>query len=240
MKLLAGNSNLPLARSIADYLETPLTDASVRRFADEEVFVEVNENVRGEDVFVIQSTSYPANDNLMELLICIDALRRASAKRITAVLPYFGYARQDRKPGPRTPISAKLVANLITTAGANRVLSIDQHAGQIQGFFDIPTDNLWAAPVMAADIEARYGAKKLMVVSPDVGGVVRARSLAKRLDNAPLAIVDKRRERAGESEVMNIIGDVDGGAAQGLESGRQRPADCKFRRQNWRAGRNRR
>ncbi len=208
MKLLAGNSNLPLARSISDYLEIPLTDASVRRFADEEVFVEVNENVRGEDVFVIQSTSYPANDNLMELLICIDALRRASAKRITAVLPYFGYARQDRKPGPRTPISAKLVANLITTAGANRVLSIDLHAGQIQGFFDIPTDNLFASPVIATDIQARFGNRDLLVVSPDVGGVVRARGLAKRLNNAPLAIVDKRRERAGESEVMNIIGDV--------------------------------
>ncbi|MEO6226112.1 MAG: ribose-phosphate pyrophosphokinase [Sphingomicrobium sp.] len=210
MKLLAGNSNLPLSRSISDYLEIPLTDASVRRFADEEIFVEINENVRGEDVFVVQSTSYPANDNLMELLICIDALRRASAKRITAVVPYFGYARQDRKPGPRTPISAKLVANLITTAGANRVLSIDLHAGQIQGFFDIPTDNLFASPVIAADIQARLGNRKLVVVSPDVGGVVRARSLAKRLNNSPLAIVDKRRERAGESEVMNIIGDVDG------------------------------
>jgi ribose-phosphate pyrophosphokinase len=210
MKLLTGNSNLPLARAIADYLDLPLTDASVRRFADEEVFVEINENVRGEDVFVLQSTSFPANDNLMELLICIDALRRASAKRITAVLPYFGYARQDRKPGPRTPISAKLVANLITTAGANRVLSIDLHAGQIQGFFDIPTDNLFASPVIAADIRERVDGRDLMVVSPDVGGVVRARSLAKRLDNAPLAIVDKRRERAGESEVMNIIGDVRG------------------------------
>ena len=210
MKLLSGNSNLPLVQAIAQYLEMPITQASVRRFADEEIFVEINENVRGEDVFVVQSTSYPANDNLMELLICIDALRRASAKRITAVVPYFGYARQDRKPGPRTPISAKLVANLITVAGANRVLSVDLHAGQIQGFFDIPTDNLWAAPVMAADIQAHYSAKKLMVVSPDVGGVVRARSLAKRLDNAPLAIVDKRRERAGESEVMNIIGDVEG------------------------------
>ena len=210
MKLLAGNSNLPLARAIADYLELPLTQASVRRFADEEVFVEIHENVRGEDVFVVQSTSFPTNDNLMELLICIDALKRASAKRITAVIPYFGYARQDRKPGPRTPISAKLVANLITVAGADRVLTMDLHAGQIQGFFDIPTDNLWAAPVMAADIQARYANKKLMVVSPDVGGVVRARSLAKRLDNAPLAIVDKRRERAGESEVMNIIGEVDG------------------------------
>ncbi|HET6941767.1 MAG TPA: ribose-phosphate pyrophosphokinase [Sphingomicrobium sp.] len=207
---MAGNSNTPLARSIADYLEIPLTEASVRRFADEEIFVEIHENVRGEDVFVLQSTSYPANDNLMELLICIDALRRASAKRITAVVPYFGYARQDRKPGPRTPISAKLVANLITTAGANRVLSVDLHAGQIQGFFDIPTDNLFAAPVIAADIQARLSNKNLMIVSPDVGGVVRARGLAKRLDNAPLAIVDKRRERAGESEVMNIIGDVEG------------------------------
>ena len=210
MKLLAGNSNTPLARSIADYLEMSLTQASVRRFADEEIFVEINENVRGEDVFVVQSTSYPANDNLMELLICIDALRRASAKRITAVLPYFGYARQDRKPGPRTPISAKLVANLITVAGASRVLTVDLHAGQIQGFFDIPTDNLFASPVIAADIQARFATENLTMVSPDVGGVVRARGLAKRLDNAPLAIVDKRRERAGESEVMNIIGDVDG------------------------------
>ena len=210
MKLLAGNSNPPLARSIADYLEVPLTEASVRRFADEEVFVEINENVRGEDVFVLQSTSYPANDNLMELLICIDALRRASAKRITAVLHYFGYARQDRNPGPRTPISAKLVANLITVAGASRVLTMDLHAGQIQGFFDIPTDNLFGSPVIAADIRARFSTDKLTMVSPDVGGVVRARSLAKRLNNSPLAIVDKRRERAGESEVMNIIGDVDG------------------------------
>jgi ribose-phosphate pyrophosphokinase len=210
MKIMAGNSNLPLARAIAGYLELELTDASVRRFADEEIFIEIHENVRGEDVFLLQSTSYPANDHLMELLIGIDALKRASAKRITAVVPYYGYARQDRKPGPRTPISAKLVANLITEAGANRVLSVDLHAGQIQGFFDIPTDNLYAAPVMAADIQARYGDKDLMVVSPDVGGVVRARSLAKRLDNAPLAIVDKRRERPGESEVMNIIGDVKG------------------------------
>ena len=210
MKLLAGNSNPPLARSIADYLELPLTQASVRRFADEEIFVEINEDVRGEDVFVVQSTSYPANDNLMELLICIDALRRASAKRITAVIPYFGYARQDRKPGPRTPISAKLVANLITVAGASRVLTMDLHAGQIQGFFDIPTDNLFASPVIAADIRARFKTDNLTMVSPDVGGVVRARSLAKRLNNAPLAIVDKRRERAGESEVMNIIGDVEG------------------------------
>ena len=210
MKLMAGNSNLPLAQAIASYLEIPLTKANVRRFADEEIFVEILENVRGEDVFVLQSTAYPANDNLMELLIMIDALRRASAKRITAVLPYFGYARQDRKPGPRTPISAKLVANLITTAGANRVLSVDLHAGQIQGFFDIPTDNLFAAPVMSEDIKARFSDRNLMVVSPDVGGVVRARALAKRLENAPLAIVDKRREKAGESEVMNIIGDVEG------------------------------
>ncbi len=210
MKLMSGNSNLPLVKDIAAYLEMPITEASVRRFADEEVFVEIHENVRGEDVFVVQSTAYPANDNLMELLICIDALRRASAKRITAVVPYFGYARQDRKPGPRTPISAKLVANLITVAGANRVLSVDLHAGQIQGFFDIPTDNLYGAPVMSADIQARFAGRPITVVSPDVGGVVRARALAKRLDNAPLAIVDKRRERPGESEVMNIIGDVEG------------------------------
>ncbi len=212
MKLLAGNSNPQLAQDVASYLEIPLTKATVRRFADEEIFVEIHENVRGEDVFVLQSTSAPANDNLMELLICIDALRRASARRITAVVPYFGYARQDRKPGPRTPISAKLVANLITVAGASRVLSIDLHAGQIQGFFDVPVDNLFAAPVMSADILARHHAQAdlLTVVSPDVGGVVRARALAKRLGNAPLAIVDKRRERPGESEVMNIIGDVSG------------------------------
>ncbi|MBQ1497814.1 ribose-phosphate pyrophosphokinase [Sphingomonas sp. NPDC092331] len=210
MKLMAGNSNLPLAKAIAEYLEIPLTQANVRRFADEEIFVEILENVRGEDVFVMQSTAFPANDNLMEMLIMIDALKRASARRITAVLPYFGYARQDRKPGPRTPISAKLVANLVTTAGADRVLSVDLHAGQIQGFFDIPTDNLFAAPVMSADIHSRFPGKQWMVVSPDVGGVVRARALAKRLDNAPLAIVDKRRERPGESEVMNIIGNVEG------------------------------
>ncbi|MEM6683479.1 MAG: ribose-phosphate pyrophosphokinase [Pseudomonadota bacterium] len=207
MKLVAGNSNAPLAEAIAAYLDEPLCAAVVRRFSDEEIFVEIQENVRGEDVFVIQSTSYPANDNLMELLICIDALRRASARRITAVLPYFGYARQDRKPGPRTPISAKLVANLITTAGANRVLTMDLHAGQIQGFFDIPTDNLYAAPVMVRDMKETLNGDDLVMVSPDVGGVVRARALAKRLD-VPLAIVDKRRERAGESEVMNIIGDV--------------------------------
>ena len=210
MKLLAGNSNRPLAEAISQYLKLPMTKAVVRRFADMEVFVEVQENVRGEDIFVIQSTSFPANDNLMELLIIIDALKRASARRITAVIPYFGYARQDRKVGSRTPISAKLVANLITEAGANRVLTLDLHAGQIQGFFDIPTDNLFAMPVMVADIQDYLGARdNLTVVSPDVGGVVRARALAKRL-GADLAIVDKRRERAGQSEVMNIIGDVEG------------------------------
>lgn len=210
MRLLAGNSNRALAEAIAQYLKLPMTKAVVRRFADMEVFVEVQENVRGEDMFVIQSTSYPANDHLMELLIVIDALKRASARRITAVIPYFGYARQDRKVGPRTPISAKLVANLITEAGANRVLTVDLHAGQIQGFFDIPTDNLYGMPVIVKDIEDYLGTgDHLMVVSPDVGGVVRARALAKRL-GADLAIVDKRRERAGESEVMNIIGDVDG------------------------------
>jgi len=208
MKLLAGNSNQSLAAAIGDYLDIPLTHAQVRRFADNEVFVTIDENVRGEDVFVIQSTSFPANDNLMELLICIDALQRASARRITAVTPYFGYARQDRKTGGRTPISAKLVANLITRAGADRVLTLDLHAGQIQGFFDIPTDNLVAIPVLAQDIRHQHdGDDSLMIVSPDVGGVVRARALADRL-NADLAIVDKRRPRAGESEVMNIIGDV--------------------------------
>lgn len=211
MKLVAGNSNRALAEAIAAYLNIPIAKCMVRRFADMEVFVEVQENVRGEDVFVLQSTSFPANDHLMELLIIIDALRRSSAKRITAVVPYFGYARQDRKPGPRTPISAKLVANLITEAGADRVMTLDLHAGQIQGFFDIPTDNLFAAPVMVRDIEDVYNGSNLMVVSPDVGGVVRARGLAKRF-GAPLAIVDKRRERAGESEVMNIIGDVEGHA----------------------------
>ena len=210
MKLLAGNSNPTLARAIADHLDAPLTKAQVKRFADNEVFAVIEENVRGEDVFVIQSTSYPANDNLMELLIITDALVRASAKRITAVMPYFGYARQDRKTGGRTPISAKLGANLITRAGANRVLTMDLHAGQIQGFFDIPTDNLLATPVLAQDIRKNYDkTSELMIVSPDVGGVVRARSLAKRLD-ADLAIVDKRRPKAGESEVMNIIGDVEG------------------------------
>ncbi|MEQ1889275.1 MAG: ribose-phosphate pyrophosphokinase [Alphaproteobacteria bacterium] len=209
MKLLAGNSNIPLADAIGEHLHLPLTRASVRRFADMEIFVEIQENVRGEDVFVIQSTSFPANDHLMELLICIDALRRASARRITAVIPYFGYARQDRKPGPRAPISAKLVANMITTAGANRVLTMDLHAGQIQGFFDIPTDNLFAAPVLIRDITDNFLNIKPVIVSPDVGGVVRARALAQRLDG-DLAIVDKRRERAGESEVMNIIGEVQG------------------------------
>ena len=206
MKILSCNSNRPLAEAIAAYLNVPLTKADVRRFADMEVFVEIHENVRGEDVFVVQSTSYPANDHVMELLVTLDALRRGSARRITAVLPYYGYARQDRKSGPRTPISAKLLANLITKAGADRVLTIDLHAGQIQGFFDIPTDNLFAAPVFRDDIANAYQ-DKLMIVSPDVGGVVRARSLASRLD-ADLAIIDKRRPQAGVSEVMNIIGDV--------------------------------
>src|SRR5215207_6728432 len=209
IRLVAGNSNPALAEAIGAYLATPLAKAVVRRFADMEIFVEILENVRGADVFVLQSTSYPANDHLMELLIIIDALRRASARRITAVIPYFGYARQDRKAGPRTPISAKLVANMITRAGADRVLTVDLHAGQIQGFFVIPTDNLFAAPVMVRDIKERFDLSRLMVVSPDVGGVVRARGLAKRI-NAPLAIIDKRRERAGESEVMNVIGDVKG------------------------------
>nr|PZN83259.1 MAG: phosphoribosylpyrophosphate synthetase [Pseudomonadota bacterium] len=209
MKLVAGNSNRSLTEEISSVLRVPLTKGVCRRFADMEIFVEIQENVRGEDVYVIQSTSFPANDNLMELLILIDALKRASARRITAVIPYYGYARQDRKPGPRTPISAKLVANLIERAGANRVMTLDLHAGQIQGFFDIPTDNLFAAPVMVRDIKERYELSNLMVVSPDVGGVVRARALAKRID-APIAICDKRRERPGESEVMNVIGDVRG------------------------------
>jgi ribose-phosphate pyrophosphokinase len=209
MKILAGNSNRPLAEAISAYVNLPLTKASIRRFSDMEVFVEIEENVRGEDVFIVQSTSYPANDNLMELLVALDALRRGSARRVTAVIPYFGYARQDRKSGPRTPISAKLVANLITEAGADRVLTLDLHAGQIQGFFDIPTDNLYAAPVLVKDIENKLNGDDLVIVSPDVGGVIRARGMAKRL-NADLAIIDKRRERAGVSEVMNIIGDVDG------------------------------
>jgi ribose-phosphate pyrophosphokinase len=209
MKIVSGNSNRPLAEAIGAYLGLPLVKAVVKRFNDMEVFVEIQENVRGQDMFIIQSTSFPANDHLMELLIIIDALRRASAKRITAVIPYFGYARQDRKPGPRTPISSKLVANIITRAGADRVLTIDLHAGQIQGFFDIPTDNLFSGPVFVRDIKHHMDIANTIVVSPDVGGVVRARALAKRLD-VPLAIVDKRRERAGESEVMNIIGDVTG------------------------------
>src|SRR5215510_3450935 len=209
IKLVAGNSNPALAQAIAGWLGLPLTKTVVRRFADMEIFVEIQENVRGSDVFILQSTSYPANDHLMELLIISDALRRASARRITAVIPYFGYARQDRKAGGRTPISAKLVANLITHAGADRVMTLDLHAAQIQGFFDIPTDNLFGSPVMVRDIKERFDLANLMVVSPDVGGVVRARGLAKRI-NAPLAIIDKRRERAGDSEVMNVIGDVDG------------------------------
>ncbi|MCW5746378.1 MAG: ribose-phosphate pyrophosphokinase [Alphaproteobacteria bacterium] len=211
MKILTGNSNRPLAEAISAALGLPLVRANIRRFSDMEVFVEILENVRGEDMFVIQSTSFPANDNLMELLIIIDALRRSSARRITAVIPYYGYARQDRRTGPRTPISAKLVANLITTAGANRVLTMDLHAGQIQGFFDIPLDNLFAGPTFTDDMRQRYNGQSLVMVSPDVGGVVRTRALAKRLD-ADLAIIDKRRERAGVSEVMNIIGDVDGRA----------------------------
>jgi ribose-phosphate pyrophosphokinase len=209
IKLVAGNSNPELAAEIASWLNLPMTKASVRRFADMEIFVEIQENVRGSDVFIIQSTSFPTNDHLMELLIITDALRRASARRITAVIPYFGYARQDRKAGGRTPISAKLVANMITHAGADRVMTLDLHAGQIQGFFDIPTDNLYASPLMVRDIKEKFDLAKVMVVSPDVGGVARARGLAKRI-NAPLAIVDKRRERAGESEVMNVIGDVAG------------------------------
>jgi len=209
MKVLACNSNRPLAEAICAYLNLPLTKASVRRFADMEVFVEILENVRGEDVFVVQSTSYPANDNLMELLVTFDALRRSSARRVTAVIPYYGYARQDRRSAGRTPISAKLVANLITTAGAHRVVTLDLHAGQIQGFFDIPTDNLFSAPVFVKDIQERFKGKALTMVSPDVGGVLRARAIAKRIE-ADLAIIDKRRERAGVSEVMNIIGDVKG------------------------------
>lgn len=209
MKLFCGNSNPRLAQDVTNYLNIPLGKATVKRFADQEIFVELHENVRGQDVFVLQSTSYPANDHLMELLIMTDALRRSSARRITAVIPYFGYARQDRKPGPRTPISAKLVANLITEAGAHRVLTLDLHAGQIQGFFDIPTDNLYAVPVISRDVKVHSSLENVIVVSPDVGGVVRARALAKRL-NSLLAIVDKRREGPGESEVMNIIGDVSG------------------------------
>ncbi len=209
MKLVTGNSNLKLAKNISDYVGLDLSNCDVKRFADKEIFVEMHENVRGEDVFVIQSTSFPANDNLMELLIIIDTLKRASAKRITAVIPYFGYARQDRKPGPRTPITSKLIANMIDKAGANRVLTMDLHAGQIQGFFDIPTDNLFAAPTLTTNIKNKIKDNSPIVVSPDVGGVVRARIIASRI-GADLAIVDKRREKAGESEVMNIIGDVSG------------------------------
>ena len=211
MKLISCNANRPLSEAIADYLDMRLTRSEVKTFADQEIFVRIDENVRGEDVFVIQSTSYPANDNLMQLLIMMDALRRASARRITAVIPYFGYARQDRKTDGRTPISAKLVANLISASGADRVLTVDLHAGQIQGFFDIPTDNLFGGPVMIDDIKERFGKDKIVMVSPDVGGVVRARALANKL-NADLAIVDKRRPEAGKSEVMNIIGDVSGKA----------------------------
>ena len=209
MRIIAGNSNLPLAANVSKYLGEKITDASIRKFADEEVYVEIKENIRGEDVFIIESLSFPANDNLMELLVIIDALKRASAKRITAVVPYYGYARQDRKPGPRTPISAKLVANLITTAGADRVLTLDLHAEQIQGFFDIPTDNLFAGPVFSKDIKEKFDLKNLVAVSPDIGGVVRARAIANKI-GASIAIVDKRRSMAGKSEVVNIIGEVSG------------------------------
>ncbi|WP_213769712.1 ribose-phosphate pyrophosphokinase [Bradyrhizobium sp. dw_78] len=211
MMILACNGNRSLATSISAYLHLPTVNAEVRRFADSEIYVEILENVRGEDVFVVQPTAFPTNDNLMELLICIDALRRGSARRITAVIPYFGYARQDRKTGPRTPISAKLVANLLAVAGANRILTLDLHAGQIQGFFDIPTDNLIAAPLFARDIAERFDPEGSVVVSPDIGGVVRARQLAQRI-GSPLAIIDKRRPKAGVSEVMNVIGEVEGKA----------------------------
>ncbi|MEE8623272.1 MAG: ribose-phosphate pyrophosphokinase [Alphaproteobacteria bacterium] len=208
MKVLACNSNRPLGEAISAYLKLPLTKATMRRFSDMEVFVEIQENVRGEDVFVLQSTSFPTNDNLMELLVALDALKRGSARRITAVMPYFGYARQDRKSSPRSPISAKLVANLITTAGADRVLTLDLHSGQIQGFFDIPVDNLYAEPVFAKDLQEKFSNNELMIISPDIGGVLRARGMAKRL-HADLAVIDKRREQAGVSEVMNIIGEVE-------------------------------
>jgi ribose-phosphate pyrophosphokinase len=209
LKLVSGTSNEPLAKAIGAHIDAPLTECEIERFADGEIFVRIGENIRGEDIFLIQSTSKPANDYLMELLICIDALKRASAKRITAVIPYFGYARQDRKTGGRTPITAKLVANLISQAGADRVLTLDLHAGQIQGFFDIPTDNLFVTPVFEDDLLRNYDTKELMIVSPDVGGVVRARALASRL-GADIAIVDKRRPKPGQSEVMNIIGEVEG------------------------------
>ena len=208
MKIISGNSNLELAQEIAQYTKNSLAETTMTRFSDKEIFVEIGENVRGEDVFLIQSTSFPANDNLMELLVAIDALKRGSAARITAVLPYFGYARQDRKTGPRTPISAKLVANLITTAGANRVLTMDLHAGQIQGFFDIPLDNLYATNLFIADIKDKKRNDNLVFVSPDVGGVLRARSFAKKL-NADLAIIDKRRDAPGLSNAMNVIGSVE-------------------------------
>ncbi len=207
MKIVAGNSNIPLTMAIASYLKVPLVKASIKKFPDKEIFAEIQENVRGEDVYVVQSTSFPANDHVMELLIIIDALKRGSAKRISAIIPYYGYARQDRKSGPRTPISAKLVANLVSIAGANRALMVDLHAGQIQGFFDIPTDNLFAAPVFIDDIKKKFNVDSTIIVSPDVGGVVRARAIAKRLES-DLAIIDKRREKAGISEVMNIIGAV--------------------------------
>ncbi len=207
MKLLSGNSNILLAKEISDNIEIPLTEAFIKRFSDNEIYVEIKENVRGQNIFVIQSTSNPANDNLVELLICIDTLKRASANQVTAIIPYFGYARQDRKAGPRTPISSKLVANLITKAGADRVLTIDLHASQIQGFFDIPVDNLYAAPIFVTDIKKIYNNNDIMVISPDVGGVVRARYVADRL-NSDLAIVEKRRERNNVSEVLNIIGNV--------------------------------
>ena len=207
MKIVSGNSNIQLAKDISSYLKVPTVKASIKKFPDKEIFVEIQENVRGEDVFVIQSTSFPANDHVMELLITIDALKRGSAKRISAIMPYYGYARQDRKSGPRTPISAKLVANLISVAGADRALMVDLHAGQIQGFFDIPTDNLFAAPVFIKDIKTKFKSSNTIIVSPDVGGVVRARAIAKRVE-CDLAIIDKRREKAGISEVMNIIGDV--------------------------------
>ena len=207
MKLVSGNSNIELSQDIAKYLGIDLVKATIKKFPDKEIFVEIQENVRGEDVFVVQSTSFPANDHLMELLITIDALKRGSSKSIAAIMPYYGYARQDRKSGPRSPISAKLVANLISIAGANRALMVDLHAGQIQGFFDIPTDNLFAAPVFIDDIKKKFESKNTVIVSPDVGGVVRARAIAKRVD-CDLAIIDKRREKASVSEVMNVIGEV--------------------------------
>jgi ribose-phosphate pyrophosphokinase len=228
MMILACNGNRTLATNICGYLNLPTVNADVRRFADSEIYVEILENVRGEDVFVVQPTAFPTNDNLMELLICLDALRRGSARRITTVIPYFGYARQDRKTGPRTPISAKLVANLLTVAGASRILTVDLHAGQIQGFFDIPTDNLIAAPLFARDIAERFDPKGSVVVSPDIGGVVRARQLAQRI-GSPLAIIDKRRPKAGISEVMNVIGDVEGKACILIDDRPRRHASLRLR-----------